>query len=412
MAASLSRAACRHLVFPRVHARFSGLPCTYRTVSVLAVALAAASSSYRTVSCAAGSAKVSQAMAASTVSCSTDWDSEELALNFRHDRGYSYDYSQPTWVNHRSNCPTCFYGPFASIRSRMDRTYHFNYHQARQEVQDAIITEVIHRGKSNERPWVVYTAGPMGVGKSRALRRLSASGVLPMDDFVCIDPDEVKTMLPERELYLRRNKGNASTLLHKESSFICELIERLGLDLSRNLIVDGSLRDVAWYSTWFGWIRAVHPQYRIAILHVTAEPERIEERLEARAAKTDRHVPADVAAASRRAAPVSVAKLAPLADLVAVLDNNGDGEDWPKVLPPATVHQLRAALCGRGADITDEVNARFEFEPGLDARCIRRATIDKYNAGAPRSSEDGPGDAGPAPGPPNQCARCKAKQRL
>lgn len=44
---------------------------------------------------------------------------------------------------------------------------------------------------------MVFTAGAMGSGKGYTMRWLEAKGYFPLGSFVYIDPDEIRTQLPE-----------------------------------------------------------------------------------------------------------------------------------------------------------------------------------------------------------------------
>jgi hypothetical protein len=69
-----------------------------------------------------------------------------------------------------------FFGKYSHIRATLDYTYHKNYTYERQKFQDAIITEFLHGAVITDKdgllcttptqPWVVFTAGAMGAGKS------------------------------------------------------------------------------------------------------------------------------------------------------------------------------------------------------------------------------------------------------
>lgn len=120
----------------------------------------------------------------------------------------------PTSVVHRSMCDSCFYGPYASLRAKLDFTYHANYTEERQSDQDKLVTEVLssgvctalsepcclrhtllctpRAGVPSDKPWIVYTAGAMGVGKSWTMRWLQRNGYFPLNYFVHIDPDALK----------------------------------------------------------------------------------------------------------------------------------------------------------------------------------------------------------------------------
>lgn len=86
--------------------------------------------------------------------------------------------------------------------------------------------------------------------------------------------------------------------------------------------MDGSLRDVAWYTELFARIREDNPFYQIAIIHITAQRETIINRANARAVVSGRVVPRELLEASMLQVPKSVAALGPLADLVAEVTND------------------------------------------------------------------------------------------
>ena len=52
----------------------------------------------------------------------------------------------PTNIVHRSMCSSCFYGPYASYRAKVDFSYHANYTQERQAVQDALVDDMLKNG--------------------------------------------------------------------------------------------------------------------------------------------------------------------------------------------------------------------------------------------------------------------------
>ena len=80
--------------------------------------------------------------------------------------------------------------------------------------------------------------------------------------------------------YLRRDPSTAGYLTHREAGYCVEIATEAALQASKNVWVDGSLRDSGWYTQVFSKIRQDHPQYRIAILHVSASWETVKARAE------------------------------------------------------------------------------------------------------------------------------------
>lgn len=114
-----------------------------------------------------------------------------------------------------------FYGDFIKIREERDYTFHDNYTESRQLWQDMAVKTCLGRTEAQARPWVVYTCGPMGVGKGhvylfsffyfvllfyfglihlflfQVLSWLSKQGLFPLEYIVHVDPDFFKSIMPE-----------------------------------------------------------------------------------------------------------------------------------------------------------------------------------------------------------------------
>lgn len=59
------------------------------------------------------------------------------------------------------------------------------------------VKSCLGRTEAQARPWVIYTCGPMGVGKGHVLSWLSKQGLFPLEYIVHIDPDFFKRIMPE-----------------------------------------------------------------------------------------------------------------------------------------------------------------------------------------------------------------------
>ncbi|KAA0164441.1 hypothetical protein FNF31_02365 [Cafeteria roenbergensis] len=319
---------------------------------------------------------------------------------------------------------------FATARVLLDHDYHGVYCLERQEVQDRIICAILERGgltleqtdvgggAESERdgddgspiqatpssgsvssskdssggssrgsdggsssplpvcPWAVWTAGAMGAGKGHTMRLLKqAASIFPSQAFVGIDPDEIKAVLPETELYKEHGHPHASTMVHRESTLIAEVCERVAFAIGANLIVDGSLRDKEWYTGLFARYREQYPAYRLAIIHVDAPPEVVRRRARERALVTGRSVPPKVLEEALAQVPPSVRALTPLVDLSVTVDN-ADDETPPRFREPWTCLRfsrqwdaVRGAWAERlRAELVVEANLRQQ-EQGYGRQC-------------------------------------------
>ena len=82
----------------------------------------------------------------------------------------SYDYSKSTQENYAAvSSQATNIGPYAAIRDSLDASYHGAYTPARQRLQDELIAGTLAAGASQPTPWLIYTAGPMGAGKSQCV---------------------------------------------------------------------------------------------------------------------------------------------------------------------------------------------------------------------------------------------------
>ena len=232
-----------------------------------------------------------------------------------------------------------FFGPYIASRGRFDYKYHKNYTQERQAIQDRIIFDMTHdeswiTGLQDfiPRPWIIFTAGAMGAGKGRVIRWLLANNKVPKSvaKAVRVDPDEVKARLPETALWQsffpESSLNVCSSLTHKESGFVTEILAQEALKLGLPVIVDGTLKDHVWYGNHFNEIRRVYPKYRLAIIYVVAEYKTTHSRAQARAIQTSRVVPEAIITRALLDVPRSVEILAPMADLTVTFNNDGNNE--------------------------------------------------------------------------------------
>ena len=73
-----------------------------------------------------------------------------------------------------------------------------------------------------------------------------------------------------------------------------ELLTWEALRQGRSVLIDGSLRNAAWYRGFVERVRAGHPEASVALLHVTAPEEAVLARASQRAEATGRVVPTQV----------------------------------------------------------------------------------------------------------------------
>jgi len=316
-----------------------------------------------------------------------------------------YDWQRSTEENYSCDSQSNtsgdgFFGEFQEFRRRLDRSYHHNYIPSRQVLQDTIIKSLLWSDSSCEgtlfhkedvsrpnehkdtAPWIVFTAGVYGAGKSHTIGKLQALGCFPpKSSFVGVDPDEIRRMLPEFSLY-RADQAGAFT--QKEAGMIAELLTDIALSSGKNVVVDGSLRDAAWHEGYFRKLRArfgkdstdqkgvetKHKNIRIGILYVTAPINEIYLRVEQRGVLTGRSIPPEFLERSMKEVPEAIERLRPLADFFLHVHNSQSKNEDDE--------SLAGSEQGSFASFIEETNNEDEesVEPGTTIEDDQVATSD------------------------------------
>ncbi|KAG7361135.1 zeta toxin family protein [Nitzschia inconspicua] len=271
----------------------------------------------------------------------------------------NYDWSQSTEYNYRSEQRRCI-GKFRAVRQQLDHSYHQSYKVERQAVQDSIMEQLLKETKIVDvdtgqechlpaEPWIIFTAGVYGAGKTHTIKKLHERDQFPLDSFVAVDPDEIRRHLPEFPVYIEKSPEKAGELTRKEVGMMAEIVTNFALQKGMNVLVDGSLKDAAWYENYFRSLRQSYPKLKIGIIHVTAPTDAILERVQERAKTTGRVVPMDALQRSIREVPVAVKRLRSSVDYFLEIHNPSEPPSSSKMTGtspaflPASVGSTAAA---------------------------------------------------------------------
>lgn len=198
-----------------------------------------------------------------------------------------------------------------------------NFTVERQRWQDEVAQSIIEKTPEQNRPWIVVTCGIPGVGKTYALSWMSKHEFFPLENIVRIDPDQFKTVMPEWSEYRKRDEPQAADKCHEESAYLRNLCWAVAMNKKQNIWVDSTLRNYESYRKRFREIRRKHPDYRIAIFHVSASDEEIRRRLDSREKETGRVVKPDVVEYAKKELPKAIEALILDVDFVARILNEG-----------------------------------------------------------------------------------------
>jgi len=235
----------------------------------------------------------------------------------------TFDYSKSTSENYRVDGKE-FADEFAHLRRELDYKYHSNYTMERQRWQDGAIKSAVVRSSQQPAPWLVFTCGPMGVGKGYCVSWMSKHGFFPLENIVHVDPDGFKMMMPEWSKYVKHSGDEAGTLCHQESALMMEIAQGAAIERRQNIWIDGSLRNAEFYASVFQNIRDRHPHYKISIMYIYADEAVIRQRVKIRAERTRRTVPEHLIQSSLGAMDQVLNRLTPLCDFVARINNSGE----------------------------------------------------------------------------------------
>jgi Zeta toxin len=94
---------------------------------------------------------------------------------------------------------------------------------------------VVGAAVEKEGPWIVFTAGAMGAGKSHVIHWMSQRGSFPLPDIVQIDPDLFKCGFPEWESYVAHSPLEVSELMSLLSLTLSRHLGRLDMGTGSNL---------------------------------------------------------------------------------------------------------------------------------------------------------------------------------
>ena len=250
---------------------------------------------------------------------------------------------QLTNNHHESSHEHVFSGKYQDIRATLDYNYHSNYIPSRQLVQDEIIQYILSKNQQcqthnhnnynyHSPPWIVFTAGAMGAGKSYTIKHLHSQERFPLHKFITVDPDEIRHLLPEYQYYIQQTNDRsmmeyAGVYTKKESGYIAEILVHIALRNGCNVLMDGSLRDYNWYTDHFVFLRQLYLGIQIGIIHVQAPKDTIFQRAKARSKITKRIVPRHVIEESLDTVPKSVKVLSQYVEFFVELYNYGPTPD-------------------------------------------------------------------------------------
>lgn len=163
------------------------------------------------------------------------------------------------------------------------------YTPERRELHDQIVASFVdgHSPPAGQ-PRALFTAGGPGSGKSATLEQLDVP-----EDAVTVNPDLVKAMLPEFKQLSAARDPESGPAVHEESSQLARRIADEARRRGLNVVMDG-VGD-SGTGKFVGKMRQMHDAgYHVTVAVSSLPLDEAHRRVEARARKSGRSVPADV----------------------------------------------------------------------------------------------------------------------
>lgn len=176
----------------------------------------------------------------------------------------------------------------------IDQEHHVQYDLERKMIHEIIIDKYLENKQSNVLfavPQILFTSGCYGSGKSHVLHLLEKNNKIKLSEWTHVDPDIIRSYIPEYFEYLKQNPWTAGSKTNNEACYLAELIQLILLFNGKNIIMDGSMKDHVWYTIYIQWLKNKFVMYKTTILHVKTTWELILERNLLRAEQTKRSIP-------------------------------------------------------------------------------------------------------------------------
>lgn len=257
-----------------------------------------------------------------------------------------FDWTLSTVANYGTQQPVDFVESFLHIRRTRDYDFHYYYPDFRQRTQNTIIERFLGLDLPARvaNPWIVFTAGAMGAGKSYVMHTLHRANLCNLEGRVYVDMDQIREMLPEYDHYVRDDQEclkdpqaclveTAGDLTQVESGYIQEILLEAALERGKQIVVDGSMHNAGWWKSQLKDIKQRYPEYRVAILEIVTAWEDVERNIEERYNKTGRMVPLHTVKISWNEVPEFVADLSESEDVDACYKlENVHGAPLPRLM--------------------------------------------------------------------------------
>lgn len=169
----------------------------------------------------------------------------------------------------------------------------------REAQQDAIIDHFLGLGHPKAENKALVLGGLPGAGKTTFLNSDQGQTALALDmeDYVVVNPDEVKTIMMERGMvpdYEGLTSDEAATLFHEESTQIAQDVMHKAMSQGLNVVYDTSLKKTAQVNRIADTADAVGQKYDTTVVFIDVPVDTAKERAIHRYSQGGRFIPLDL----------------------------------------------------------------------------------------------------------------------
>lgn len=193
--------------------------------------------------------------------------------------------------------------------------------------QEAISAHTEGKTKGHDRPHAIVMMGGPGSGKGTVLKKIMGKGA--MDNYVHVDPDEMKQRVPEYQIARARNAKDAASVGHEESSHMAVKLHQHAVAARHNILLDGTGKNAKKHIAKIKALKAAG--YHVTVISPHIGVEEGVARVSQRADRSGRFVPTDVVRGAYGKIPGNFHDVAAHADDAMLIDNhNGPRVMWHK----------------------------------------------------------------------------------
>lgn len=217
-------------------------------------------------------------------------------------------------------------------RKKTTKEQHFDrktgrYTPERRKLHRKILSQFLDQTQpvpEGKQPSAVLMMGGPASGKGQL------TGMFDPTDFVSVDADRIKELLPEYQEAVAAGDRDAASLAHEESGYLASKLRDLALKQRKNVLLDGTGR---YAGSYMHRMRQMQDQgYHVHLMMPDLDVDTARARAKKRGEESGRWVPDHVFGSAYRDIPGNFEQLAHAADSAMLFNNRDNPDKKPKLV--------------------------------------------------------------------------------